>query len=67
MAEKKRKGKDEEPRTTNELSEAEARGEGDLVILTNDSGEVKKLSPDEWEESKAMLYEKGWRVLGEKD
>lgn len=47
-----------------EQREAEARGEGDLVYLTNDSGEVKKLSKEDWEEQKVILLDEGWRELG---
>lgn len=56
--------KEEDRPQTGQLSDAEARGEGDLVVLTNDSGNVKKLTPDEWETQKETLQRQGWRELG---
>lgn len=68
MAEKKetstrRKSVDEQ------RAEDEAQGESKdgRVMLTNDSGEVKRVTPDEWdnEEFQADLLKKGWHVFGE--
>lgn len=42
----------------------EARGEGDRVVLTNDSGNVKRLTNEEWEAQRDMLLADGWKELG---
>lgn len=48
-----------------EKREAEARGESDMVQLTNDSGHVKKLTPEDYEAQKETLLREGWRELGQ--
>lgn len=62
MADKKK-----EPKLTEaeKEHEAAARGETDVVQLTNGSGERKDVSPSEWESSEAMLRADGWIVMGE--
>lgn len=51
-----------------EQRDAEARGESkDVVVLTNDSGEVKRLRPDEFDVQKDVLMMEGWKVLGQDD
>ena len=62
MADKKK-----EPKLTPEEEErqAAARGETDMVQLTNGSGERKDVSQSEWESSEAMLRAEGWIVMGE--
>jgi len=37
------------------------------VQLTNGSGEVKKLTQDEWEARKDDLLAEGWKEMGEGD
>lgn len=65
MAEKK------EPQRRLSVDEQRAQDEAqggneDQVMLTNDSGEVKKLSAEEWEneERQAELLKQGWKVIG---
>lgn len=62
MADKKN-----EPKLTPEEKEREAaaRGDTDVIQLTNGSGERKDVSQSEWESSEAMLRADGWIVMGE--
>lgn len=77
MAEKKQASKTEAQRddTGKRMSPEEIRaqneGTGELedgrILLTNDSGEVKKVTEEEWgnEERQAELLKQGWHVVGE--
>jgi hypothetical protein len=45
---------------------AQGEPEDGSIVLTNDSGEIKRVTPEEWdnEEFQADLLKKGWKVLG---
>lgn len=51
-----------------QTAEDEAQGEtaDGRIILTNDSGHVKKVTAEEWdnEERQAELLKAGWKVMG---
>lgn len=59
--------KSKEPKLTDaeNKQQAAARGETDVIQLTNGSGERKDVSQSEWESSEAMLRADGWIVMGE--
>jgi hypothetical protein len=66
---KKKKEEDERRLSVDEQrAQDEADGEADdgRIILTNDSGEIKKVAPEEWEneERQAELLRDGWKEMG---
>lgn len=71
MAEKKEVKRDESgkrmsPEESRAQDEAQGKPESGQILLTNDSGEVKRLDPEEWEneERQAELMKQGWKELG---
>lgn len=75
MAEKKSDAKrdDSGKRMTPDEARAQDEATGDLedgrLLLTNDSGEVKRVNAEEWgnEEFQADLLKKGWRPVGDEE
>ena len=65
--------KKQERKLTHDEQVAEDEAHGDLpdgkIMLVNDSGNVKKVDPEEWdnEERQAELLRQGWKVVGEDD
>lgn len=57
------------PEEARAQDEAQGQPEDGSILLTNDSGSVKRVTPEEWgnEERQAELLRDGWKQIGESE